>query len=57
MEVINLKKEFKGEAHGYTIKHNQPIGWQGTTCEYLGWYRYKRDAVKRMKELLPFIIW
>jgi hypothetical protein len=51
MEVVSCKKEFKGKANGYTIKHNKFIGWMGTTCEYLGWYRYKKDAIKRLKEL------
>lgn len=60
MEVINLKSLMGKEVthiprkrtYGYTIKHNQPIGWMGTTCEYLGWFRYKRDAIKRIKELI-----
>ena len=59
MEVINLKSLMgKNVTHiptkrhyGYSIKHNKPIGWKGTTCEYLGWYRYKRDAIARMKVL------
>ena len=37
--------------YGFTIKHNKPIGWMGTTGEYLGWYRYKKDATKRLKEI------
>lgn len=51
MEVIACKKEFNGKAFGYTIKHNQAIGWMGTTTPYMGWYRYKRDAIERKKEL------
>jgi hypothetical protein len=52
MEVISCKKEFNGgKRFGYTIKHNQFIGWMGTTNNYIGWYRYKTDAIKRLKEL------
>lgn len=60
MEVVSCNKEFnsnplgKGylnKTRGYTIKHNQPIGWMGTTSEYIGWYRYKKDAINRKKEL------
>jgi hypothetical protein len=51
MEVVSCKKEFNGKAYGFTIKHNQPIGWLGTTGEYIGWYRYKTDAIARAKEL------
>jgi hypothetical protein len=52
MEVVKCNKEFNGKAFGYTIKHNQPIGWMGSTCNYIGWYRYKRDAIARLKELI-----
>lgn len=59
MEIINLKtlvgKEVthipKQRHYGYSIKHNKPLGWYGTTSEYLGWFRYKKDAIIRMKEL------
>lgn len=57
MEVVSCQKEFVGaemqhkRLSGYTIKHNKPIGWMGTTSNYIGWYRYKKDAVQRMKEL------
>lgn len=52
MEVVSCKKEFtEGKRFGYTIKHNQPIGWLGTTGNYIGWYRYKTEAVKRIEEL------
>jgi len=52
MEVVSCKKEFKGgKRFGYTIKHNQPIGWMETTDNYIGWYRYKTNAIKRLKEL------
>ena len=52
MEVVSRKREFTdGKRFGYTIKHNQSIGWMGTTNNYIGWYRYKTDAIKRLKEL------
>jgi hypothetical protein len=59
MEVINLKSLMGKDVthiprqrhYGFTIKHNKPIGWMGTTGEYLGWYRYKKDATKRLKEI------
>jgi len=52
MEVVACKKEFsEGKRFGYTIKHNQPIGWLGTTGDYIGWYRYKTHAIERMQEL------
>ena len=52
MEVVACKKEFsEGKRFGYTIKHNQPIGWLGTTGNYIGWYRYKTHAIERMEEL------
>lgn len=52
MEVVSCKKEFtEGKRFGYTIKHNQPIGWMGTTGNYIGWYRHKGDAIKRIEEL------
>jgi hypothetical protein len=52
MEVVSCKREFTdGKRFGYTIKHNQSIGWMGTTNNYIGWYRYKTDAIKRLKEL------
>lgn len=52
MEVVSCKKSLTfGKTFGFTIKHNQPIGWLGTTGNYIGWYRYKADAIKRMEEL------
>ncbi len=51
MEVVKCNKEFSSKNIGYTIKHNQPIGWMGSNGPYIGWYRYKRDAIARLKEL------
>lgn len=52
MEVVRCKDiPTSLRRFGYTIKHNQPIGWRGTTGQYVGWYRYKRDATNRIKEL------
>ena len=36
---------------GYTLYHDQPIGWNGTTKKHFGWYKYKSDAVNRKQEL------
>jgi hypothetical protein len=56
MEVVSCKKEFDyGKRFGFTIKHNQPIGWMGTTSGYIGWYRYKSEAKKRLEELKKII--
>lgn len=56
MEVVACKKELVfGKTYGYTIKHKRPIGWMGTTGNYIGWYRYKKDAIKRIKELQTFL--
>ena len=56
MKVINLKTLSGCEVpthrrlYGYTIEHGWPIGTNGTTSKYVGWYRYKKDAVLKMKE-------
>ncbi len=59
MKVVNLKSLVGKEVshipnqrhYGYTIEHGWTIGTRGTTCEYFGWFRYKRDALLRLKEL------
>jgi hypothetical protein len=49
MEVVSCKKDKTiGKKYGYVIKHNQPNGWMGTTGNYIGWYRYKKDAIERL---------
>jgi hypothetical protein len=30
---------------GYSIFHNQHVGWQGTLSNWMGWYKYKKDAI------------
>lgn len=40
------------EKRGYSIFHNQQIGWYGTTANWFGWYKYKSDAIKRACELM-----
>jgi hypothetical protein len=53
MKVVACKpRSIFGKTYGYTIEHGQPIGWKGTTGRYVGWYRYKRDANERLKELI-----
>lgn len=59
MKVVNLRvlqgKEVthmpKCRNYGYTIEHDKPIGWMGTTSKYFGWFRYKKDAILRMNEI------
>ena len=29
---------------GFTLFHNQPIGWRGTTQDHVGWFRSKKAA-------------
>jgi hypothetical protein len=52
MEVVRCKDiPTSVRRFGYTIKHNKPIGWRGTVGQYIGWYRYKSDAEKKIKEI------
>jgi hypothetical protein len=37
---------------GYSIKHNQPIGWAGTTNYWFAWYKYKSDAIEAAMSLM-----
>lgn len=55
-EVVNLviltPVRDKSMTYGYTIEHNQPIGWAGTTGRTFAWYRFKRDAAQRCVQLM-----
>ena len=37
---------------GYSIQHNQRIGWQGTTKKHFAWYKHREDAVRQANGLM-----
>jgi hypothetical protein len=53
MIIINVvRSPFKRS--GYSLQHNQPVGFKGAirSDKTFGWYKYKEDADKRAKELM-----
>ncbi len=36
---------------GYTIRHDQPLPFNGIVGHTFGWYKFKRDAIARANEL------
>ena len=53
--VYPVKLEVKKDPtkkSGYTIYHNQKIGWAGTIKEHFAWYKDKKFAQTRADELM-----
>ncbi|NJO63168.1 MAG: hypothetical protein HC836_34605 [Richelia sp. RM2_1_2] len=39
---------------GYSLKHNQQIGWKGIISDTWAWYKFKSDAISAKNELETF---
>lgn len=47
--IITVEKDSSGK--GYTLRHNQEPGFKGIIGYTFAWYKFKRDAKPRAKEL------
>lgn len=51
MKVVVVVIKSESRSSGFSLSHNQSLGFKGVTGRNFGWYRYKKDAIERAKEL------
>lgn len=49
--IIKVVKSIGFPNYGYSLSHNQEVGFKGIEGTAWGWYKYKRDALEAAKKL------